>query len=131
MLISQVKDYVVRLLSGVSISSHTVARHITAQDYVTLLPTVWMLLNGNLEHHSVDEGVGTLGALLDHGLHVSSAAATKRPTVDFLVRLIFVRPLCIRLNPLTLLIRLSSARDRSTIYWHLQGQHQCRVPPKD
>lgn len=91
--ISQVKDYVACLLSGVSISPHTVARPIAAQDYVALLPTVWMLLNSNLEHHDVDEGAGTLSALLDHGLQVSSAAATKRPTVDFFVRLILVRPL--------------------------------------
>lgn len=96
--ISQVKDYVARLLSGVSISSHTVARPMTAPDYVALLPTVWMLLNNNIEHHDVNEGAGTLGALLDHGLQVSSASATKRPTVDFLVRLILVRSLTIPLN---------------------------------
>jgi pre-rRNA-processing protein IPI1 len=91
--ISQVKDYVARLLSGASISSHMVARPMTAQDYVALLPTVWMLLNSNLEHDDVNGGEGTLGALLDHGLQVSSAAATKRPTVDFLARLILVRSL--------------------------------------
>jgi pre-rRNA-processing protein IPI1 len=49
-----------------------------------------MLLNSNLEHHGVDEGAGTLNALLDHGLQVSSAAATKRPTVDFFVRLMLL-----------------------------------------
>jgi pre-rRNA-processing protein IPI1 len=97
--ISQVKDYVARLLSGVSISSHTVARPMTAQDYVALLPTVWMLLNSNLEHDDGNGGAGTLGALLDHGLQVSSAAATKRPTVDFLVRLILVRSPTTPLNP--------------------------------
>ena len=70
----------------------------TAQDYVALLPTVWMLLNSNLEHHGVNGGVGTLSALLGHGLQVSSAAATKRPTVDFLARLILVRSLTIPLN---------------------------------
>ena len=71
----------------------------TAQDYVALLPTVWMLLNSNIEHYDVNEGAGILGALLDHGLQVSSAAATKRPTVDFLVRLILVRSLSIPLDP--------------------------------
>jgi len=55
-----------------------------------LLPTVWTLLNSNLENHGVDEGAGILSALLDHGLQVSSAAATKRPTVDFFVRLILL-----------------------------------------
>ena len=95
---SQVKDYVARLLSGVSISSHTVARPIAAHDYVALLPTVWMLLNSSLEHHDVSEGAGILDALLDHGLQVSSAAATKRPTVDFLARLVLVRFLTTLLN---------------------------------
>lgn len=67
-----------------------VGRHITAQEYVALLPTLWMLLNSNLEHSDVDEGADILSTLLDHGLQVSSAAAVKRPTVDFLVRLILV-----------------------------------------
>ena len=75
------------------------ARPITAQDYVALLPTVWMLLNSNLELHDVNGDASTLGALLDHGLQVSSVAATKRSTVDFLVRLILVRSLTIPLNP--------------------------------
>ena len=87
---SQVKDYIARLLSGISMSSHMVGRHITAQDYVTLLPTIWMLLNSNIEHDNVDQGADTLGALLDHGLQVTSVAAVKRPTIDFLVRLILV-----------------------------------------
>jgi hypothetical protein len=69
----------------------------TAQDYVALLPTVWMLLNSNPEYHDVNDAT-TLGALLDHGLQVSSAAATKRPTVDFLVRLILVRSSTTPLN---------------------------------
>jgi pre-rRNA-processing protein IPI1 len=90
MQISLVKDYITRLLSGISMSSHMVGRHITAQDYVALLPTLWMLLNSNMGHSDVDEDDDTLGALLDHGLQVSSAAAVKRPTVDFLVRLILV-----------------------------------------
>lgn len=128
--ISQVKDYVARLLSGVSSSPHTVARPIAAQDYVALLPTVWMLLNSSLEHHGADEGAGTLSALLDHGMQVSSTAATKRPTVDFFVRLILVRSSCTSYS-LQPLIRHSSARDRYSIYWHLQGQHRCGVSPKD
>lgn len=97
--ISQVKNYVARLLSGVSISSHTVARPITAQDYIALLPTVWMLLNSNQEYHDLDEGASTLSALLDHGLQVSSTAAAKRPTVDFFVRLILVCSLSVPLTP--------------------------------
>lgn len=67
-----------------------VGRHISAQDYVALLPTLWMLLNSNVEHNSEDGSADTLSALLDHGLQVSSTAAVKRPTVDFLARLILV-----------------------------------------
>ena len=90
MQVSLVKDYIARLLSGISMSSHMVGRYITAQDYVALLPTLWMLLNSNMEHSDGDEDADTFGALLDHGLQVSSAAAVKCPTVDFLVRLILV-----------------------------------------
>ena len=67
-----------------------VGRHITAQDYVALLPTLWMLLNSNVEHNDEDGGADTLSALLDHGLQVSSTATAKRPTADFLARLILV-----------------------------------------
>ncbi|KAH9966572.1 hypothetical protein BC827DRAFT_1124143 [Russula dissimulans] len=85
--ISQVKDYVARLLSGVQMASHLVGRPITAQDYVALFPTLWMLLNSMSEHSDVDNGVDIFRALLDHSMQVSSAAAAKRPTVDFLARL--------------------------------------------
>jgi hypothetical protein len=87
--VSQVQSYVARLLRGASISSYTVARRITAQDYMAVVPTIWMLLNSNLAH-GVDEDVDTLSALLDHALQVSSTATAKRATVNFLVRLILV-----------------------------------------
>jgi pre-rRNA-processing protein IPI1 len=90
MQILQVKDYIACLLSGIPVSSHMVVRHITAQDYMALLPTLWMFLNSTMEHSSGDEGADILNALLDHGLRVSSTAAVKRRTVDFLVRLILV-----------------------------------------
>ena len=76
-----------------------VGRHISAQDYVALLPTLWMLLNSNIEHSSEDGGADTLSALLDHGLQVSSTAAVKLPTVEFLVRLILVGLLSVLCNP--------------------------------
>jgi len=90
--ISRVKNYVVRLLSGVSMSSHTAGRHMTAQEYVALLPTLWMLLSSDLKHVGTEEGenIDIFSVLLDHGLHVSSGATAKRPTVDFLVRLLLL-----------------------------------------
>ncbi|KAI9510266.1 hypothetical protein F5148DRAFT_1274880 [Russula earlei] len=81
--VSRVKDYIAHLLSGVQMSPHVLGRHITAQDYVALVPTLWMLLNSKLKHSGADDDVDILKA-------VSSLAATKRPTVDFLARLILV-----------------------------------------
>lgn len=88
--ISQVKDFVSCLLRGVSMSPNTVGRQITAQEYMALVPTLWMLLNSNLDCGGVDEDIDILCVLLDHARQVSSAAAAKRPTVDFLSRLILV-----------------------------------------
>ena len=76
-----------------------VGRHISAQDYVALLPTLWMLLNSNIEHSSEDGGADTLSALLDHGLQVSSTATVKLPTIEFLVRLVLVGLLSVLCNP--------------------------------
>jgi hypothetical protein len=88
--ISQVKEFVAHLLRGVSVSPNTVGRHITAQEYMALFPTLWMLLNSNLDRGGVDGDIGILCVLLDHARKVSSTAAAKLPTVDFLVRLILV-----------------------------------------
>ncbi|KAI9466113.1 hypothetical protein BJY52DRAFT_1182991 [Lactarius psammicola] len=88
--ISQVKDFVACLLRGVSMSPNTIGRQITAQEYMALLPTLWMLLNSNLDCGGVDGDIDILCVLLDHARRVSSTAAAKRPTVDFLVRLILL-----------------------------------------
>jgi len=85
--ISQVKDFVTCLLRGVSMSPNTVGRQITAQEYMAMLPTLWMLMNSC---DGVDEDMDIICVLLDHARRVSSAAAAKRPTVDFLVRLILL-----------------------------------------
>ena len=88
--ISQVKEFVACLLRGVFMSPNTVGRNITAQEYRALLPTLWILLNSNLDCGGVGEDIDILCVLLDHARKVSSTAAAKRPTVDFLVRLILV-----------------------------------------
>ncbi|KAH9063528.1 hypothetical protein EDB87DRAFT_1673571 [Lactarius vividus] len=87
--ISQVKDFVACLLRGVSRSPNTVGRQITAQEYMALLPTLWMLLNSNLDC-GADEDIDILCVLLDHARQVSSTAIAKRPTLDFVVRLILL-----------------------------------------
>jgi pre-rRNA-processing protein IPI1 len=105
-LVSLVKSYVARLLRGASTSSHSVGWRITAQDYMALLPTVWMLLSSDLSHSGIGED-DTLGALLDHALQVSSASAIKRSTVDFLVRLTLVgfgSPYVLSTSDLTVLV---------------------------
>jgi len=126
--ISQVRDYVARLLSGVQMAPHLVGRPITAQDYIALFPTLWTLLNSKSEHTGVDDGVDILRALLDHGLQVSSTAAAKRPTVDFLARLILVSFL---FTPSILFDVFYLARYSAMVYWHLQSQRRCGVSPKD
>jgi pre-rRNA-processing protein IPI1 len=81
-----------------------------------------MLLNSNIEHHGGDEGAGTLSALVDHGLQVSSAAATKRLTVDFFVRLILVRSLS---SPLTLCHHLFGSPQLETDPRHIGTFRVC------
>lgn len=88
--ISRVKAFVACLLRGNSMSPNTVGRQITAHEYIALLPTLWMLLNSDLDCADADEDIDMICVLLDHARQVSSAAAAKRPTVDFLVRLILV-----------------------------------------
>ncbi|KAI9446545.1 hypothetical protein H4582DRAFT_2108197 [Lactarius indigo] len=85
-----VKDFVACLLCGISRSPNTVGRQITAQEYMALLPTLWMLLNSNLDYCGIDEDIDILCILLDHARQVSSTAAAKRPTVDFVVRLLLL-----------------------------------------
>ncbi|KAH9079321.1 hypothetical protein EDB83DRAFT_2503787 [Lactarius deliciosus] len=77
--ISQVKDFVASLLRGVSRSPNTIGRQISAQEYTALLPTLWMLLNSNLDRGGVDEDIDILCVLLDHARQV-----------DFIVRLILL-----------------------------------------
>jgi len=71
-------------------SPNTLGRQITAQEYMALLPTLWMILNSNLNCGGANEDIDIICVLLDHARQVSSAAAVKRPTVDFLVRLILL-----------------------------------------
>lgn len=112
--ISRVKDFVACLLRGNSMSPNTVERQITAQEYIALLPTLWMLLNSDLDCAGVDEDIDIICVLLDHARQVSSAAAAKRPTVDFLVRLILVGLYSYMAPPHLSLILL--ARNNSSMY---------------
>ncbi|KAI0062344.1 hypothetical protein BV25DRAFT_1856310, partial [Artomyces pyxidatus] len=87
--VEHVGEYVVELLKGEPANSQSLSRHITAQSYVALLPSLWSLLNmGGADHSETSDRV--LEATLDHAMRISSSSAVKRPSVEFLSRLVLV-----------------------------------------
>lgn len=88
--IDRVCQYVVKTLkgegSGQSGSGSALLRPISATSYVSVLPTVWALLN-NSEAPHVDE---ILRAVLEHAIKSSSTSAVKKHTIEFLGRLALV-----------------------------------------
>ncbi|KAK0506164.1 hypothetical protein EDD18DRAFT_20287 [Armillaria luteobubalina] len=78
-------DYVLRELSGGNVSSNQVARSLTSAAYTSLTPTMWSLINTPSQTSN-----GVFGAVLEHGIVVSAKSALKKPTVDFISRLILM-----------------------------------------
>ncbi|KAK0233154.1 hypothetical protein IW262DRAFT_1476865 [Armillaria fumosa] len=78
-------DYVLRELSGGNVSSNQVARSLTSAAYTSLTPTMWSLINTPSQTSN-----GVFGAVLEHGTVVSAKSALKKPTVDFISRLILM-----------------------------------------
>ncbi|SJL05680.1 uncharacterized protein ARMOST_09016 [Armillaria ostoyae] len=78
-------DYVLRELSGGNVSSNQVARSLTSAAYTSLTPTMWSLINTPSQSSN-----GVFGAVLEHGTVVSAKSALKKPTVDFMSRLILM-----------------------------------------
>ncbi|KAG7450434.1 uncharacterized protein BT62DRAFT_1072508 [Guyanagaster necrorhizus] len=78
-------DYVLRELSGSNVSSSQVARSLTSAAYTSLTPTMWSLINCPSQSSSA-----VFGAILEHGTVVSAKSALKKPTVDFISRLILM-----------------------------------------
>ncbi|KAK0456533.1 hypothetical protein EV421DRAFT_1753044 [Armillaria borealis] len=78
-------DYVLRELSGGNVSSNQVARSLTSAAYTSLTPTMWSLINTPSQSSN-----GVFGAVLEHGTVVSAKSALKKPTVDFISRLILM-----------------------------------------
>ncbi|KAK0198378.1 hypothetical protein F5146DRAFT_1218993 [Armillaria mellea] len=78
-------DYVLRELSGGNVSSNQVARSLTSAAYTSLTPTMWSLINAPSQSSN-----GVFGAVLEHGTVVSAKSALKKPTVDFISRLILM-----------------------------------------
>ena len=89
--VERVGEYVVTVLRGEALSSHTVARPIPAQAYIALLPTIWSLLNS-----TPDLSGPVLEATIDHAMRCPSMSAVKRSTVEFVSRLVLVSLFCRR-----------------------------------
>ncbi|ETW87294.1 hypothetical protein HETIRDRAFT_59338 [Heterobasidion irregulare TC 32-1] len=83
--VERVGEYVVAVLRGEALSSHTVARPIPAQAYIALLPTIWSLLNSTPELSGP-----VLEATIDHAMRCPSMSAVKRSTVEFVSRLVLL-----------------------------------------
>ncbi|KAK0465092.1 uncharacterized protein EV420DRAFT_1759822 [Desarmillaria tabescens] len=78
-------DYVLRELSGGNVSPNQVPRSLTSAAYTSLTPTMWSLINTPSQSSN-----GVFGAVLEHGTVVSAKSALKKPTVDFISRLILM-----------------------------------------
>ena len=97
MLIDRVSEYIIHRLAGTSVFSG-IAVPMTPATYIALLPSIWVLISnavgsGNINvtnssnQHKPNE---MFHAVLDHALKVSSRSHCKRPTVEFVARILLV-----------------------------------------
>ncbi|KAK2461854.1 hypothetical protein APHAL10511_006317 [Amanita phalloides] len=85
---ASVSDYIVRLLRGEALSSVQVGRSLTPDAYVTLEPAIWFLLDSHFLGCAEQQEI--FNAIIDHGLKTPSRSATKRPSIEFIARLILL-----------------------------------------
>lgn len=89
-LVQRVSEYTVRLLRGEAPDRPDAQslgpKAITPATYMSLLPTIWALLNA-VEAEFADN---VLQACVEHGTRASSTSAVKRHTVDLIGRLLLV-----------------------------------------
>lgn len=93
-----ISDFIMEKLRGGAGASSTsgVSSHISPAAYLTLLPTIWTLINNNTtlaapeEQRQQVQHNEMLQVALDHALKVSSKVAAKRLTVEFVSRLALV-----------------------------------------
>ncbi|KAF5313979.1 hypothetical protein D9611_006871 [Ephemerocybe angulata] len=88
---ARISDFIMEKLRGQasSAASSGISSNISPAAYLTLLPTIWTLINNSVvlaqddqrQHNEV------LQVTLEHAVKVSSKAATKRLTVEFVSRL--------------------------------------------
>lgn len=90
LLVQRVGDYTVELLRGEAperADAQTIGpRSIMPATYVSLLPTVWALINSP----GAEFTDSVVHACIEHGTRSSSTAAVKRHTVEFIGRLLLV-----------------------------------------
>ena len=81
----RVSEYVTQLLRGEAPSASELGRPLAPAAYVALLPTIWALISS-----SATMSTPILQAVVDHAVKVSSKSAVKRPTIEFVARLVIV-----------------------------------------
>ncbi|KAF8338003.1 uncharacterized protein EI90DRAFT_3041280 [Cantharellus anzutake] len=96
----RVGDYVVEALQGTRVtSSRPMGTPLSATAYISLLPTLWSLINSKQASMSDSWFSGTetetiadrvLAAVLEHGSRTNSMSAVKRPAIEFIARLCLV-----------------------------------------
>ena len=91
-----VKEYVIRCLRGEAKSAAQLGgTSLTAATYVSLLPTLWWLLNnevlGNSDEGSLFVGNEVFDAIMKHATRTGSLSSTKRIATEFVATLVLVR----------------------------------------
>ncbi|KAI8980644.1 hypothetical protein BD414DRAFT_420409 [Trametes punicea] len=90
--VERVSEYIIQLLRGEPPSSGmeaTLSRPITPQAYVSLLPSIWSLMNSGTTEAN-DASTELFSAVLDHAIKTSSTSAVKKHTIDFIGRLVLL-----------------------------------------
>jgi pre-rRNA-processing protein IPI1 len=95
-----VSEFVIRLLKGEAVTSQ-LGRPLSPAAYVALLPTIWSLLNSPAAQEQ-DKTASVLQVVVEHAMKTSSTSALKRPTTEFLARVVLVSSLncltCLAIN---------------------------------
>ena len=85
----RVTEYIIRRLRTEEGSVGQLSTSISSAAYNALLPTIWAFIaSPNLSPHQSED---LIHATLDHALKVTSKSACKRPTLEFIGRLMLVR----------------------------------------
>ena len=82
--IDRVAQYIIKQLRG-EVNSTQIGTMLTASSYLSLLPTIWGIINK--PGLNQQEANGIIHATLDHAFKVSSKSACKILTIEFVARL--------------------------------------------